>query len=573
LVIANLGLVIAILIIVFSQATSVGLSNYGIKKLLPRVFAAAILMNLSFYICAVAVDLSNILGVSVKAIVEAGMNQLSEINNAGNSDVRYGAGFGQNVTVSLAGLMIAAVAIGTGAIWLLLPMLVTAVVAIITALLILAARQVLITLLIIISPLAILAWILPNTDEWFTKWRKLFTILLLLFPLIMAIFYGSILVSAVILSAGTSTGSGLNDFTIKLLAFMVLIVPLFSLPFIMKAAGGILDRFGVLVNNRNKGLIDRSRKKSTEMQDRTSYQRGKAIRKRTADEYRGTKFANKLGKGGRTGILARGVGGNLGRAKGLENTVFGEQSSRLGSYAVAAERKAASERRQSIAAGLRSEGVDMKELKGRYLTSVENGDVDSANAQLTHLATTFGAGGRQLAAEALDETRLSKITDVGKRAKMRTELNETIGGELYGSLITSRADIAKGGFRTQEDANGNTIAGSDNSFGFTDISKLTAPQIASQDKGVHEMGRVRGQAFDKSEAYIAATNGELISKITDTETRKEIARRSGVPLETSPANGQANSDPDANSQSGDPMETYVREQQAKNQQNNPNDTP
>src|SRR5680860_295958 len=49
--IANVAFVIAFLIIIFSQITSVGITNYGIKKLLPRIIIAAILVNLSFIIC------------------------------------------------------------------------------------------------------------------------------------------------------------------------------------------------------------------------------------------------------------------------------------------------------------------------------------------------------------------------------------------------------------------------------------------------------------------------------------------------------------------------------------------
>ncbi|RZM21168.1 MAG: hypothetical protein EOO88_34090, partial [Pedobacter sp.] len=59
---ANIAFVVAFLIIIYSQITNVGITNYGIKKLLPRLIIAAILVNLSYWICALAVDASNILG-------------------------------------------------------------------------------------------------------------------------------------------------------------------------------------------------------------------------------------------------------------------------------------------------------------------------------------------------------------------------------------------------------------------------------------------------------------------------------------------------------------------------------
>lgn len=265
--IANAGLTIAFLMLIFSQATSVGISSYGVKKLLPRVVAAAILMNLSFYICAAAVDIANILGVSIKSISDVGMDAIAR-NATGNA--QSGASFGQYTVTIIAAILAAAIAIGTGAYALLFPVLVAGLLAILTAFLVIAAREVIITILIVLAPLAFLAWVLPNTEGWFTKWRKLFTAMLLMFPLVMAVFYGSLLVSSLILATstnGTGVGGNINDFMVSLLAFAVLVIPLFSLPFIMKSAGGVLDRLGVMVNNRNKGLIDRSRKAGQESYD------------------------------------------------------------------------------------------------------------------------------------------------------------------------------------------------------------------------------------------------------------------------------------------------------------------
>ena len=60
--IANIVLAIIFLVIIFSQLTGYGINNYGIKKILPRLIVFAILINLSFIICEIAVDISNILG-------------------------------------------------------------------------------------------------------------------------------------------------------------------------------------------------------------------------------------------------------------------------------------------------------------------------------------------------------------------------------------------------------------------------------------------------------------------------------------------------------------------------------
>lgn len=203
--IANILLVIAFLFLVFSQATSVGLSNYGVKKMLPKIIAAAILMNLSFFICAIAVDISNILGQSVAGIIQVGMNALPDPaagSAASGIDIKEASGatgekwaFG----IVLAGIGIPALILAPGLLYFTLPILLSAAAAIFTAFAVIMFRQVALVIMIILSPLAFAAWVLPNTESWFEKWRKFFIALLLMFPLIMAIFYGSTFVSYVIL--------------------------------------------------------------------------------------------------------------------------------------------------------------------------------------------------------------------------------------------------------------------------------------------------------------------------------------------------------------------------------------
>lgn len=66
---ANIILVIVFLVIIYSEATGNGfgaMSNYGVKKTLPKLIVFAILINVSFYICVAAVDISNIVGSSTE---------------------------------------------------------------------------------------------------------------------------------------------------------------------------------------------------------------------------------------------------------------------------------------------------------------------------------------------------------------------------------------------------------------------------------------------------------------------------------------------------------------------------
>ncbi|MNH58413.1 hypothetical protein D3C73_102100 [compost metagenome] len=257
--IANAAFVIAFLIIIFSQLTGAGINNYGIKKMIPRLIVAAILVNVSYFICQAAVDLSNITGYSLQSLMTRAAATASGGSN--NLDV-WGdlvawiiAGAGTSLAVG--GLTLTVLGAGgwIPALALLLPVLVTVLFAVLTVVLVLAARQAIIIILIVISPLAFVAYLLPNTEDWFHKWRKLFITLLLMFPIISVIFGGSQLAAAVI-RAGT------NNPLIYILSLAVQVIPFFLVPIIMKTAGGLLNRFGGIINNPNKGPFDSLRKRA-----------------------------------------------------------------------------------------------------------------------------------------------------------------------------------------------------------------------------------------------------------------------------------------------------------------------
>ena len=69
--IGNILFVIALLFVIFSQVTGIGIDNYGIKRILPKLIVTAIIVNFSYIICGLLVDLSNIIGNSIKNIFES----------------------------------------------------------------------------------------------------------------------------------------------------------------------------------------------------------------------------------------------------------------------------------------------------------------------------------------------------------------------------------------------------------------------------------------------------------------------------------------------------------------------
>ena len=257
--ISNVAFIVAFLVIIYSQLTSVGISNYGVKKMIPRLVIAAVLVNLSFTICAILLDLSNIAGY---AFQDAFMGIKNTISTVGENTSTSTWTWSEIISTALSN---GALAVGAGyAVSLvltteLLPMLVPAAalagLTLLFILLIMAARQALIIILIIISPLAFVCYLLPGTEKWFKKWRDLFLTMLVFFPAFAVVFGGAQLAGIIIIQ----NASGPNGAIMHVLGMLVQIIPLAITPLIMKFSGGVLGKFAGFVNDKNKGLYDRTK--------------------------------------------------------------------------------------------------------------------------------------------------------------------------------------------------------------------------------------------------------------------------------------------------------------------------
>jgi len=255
--ISNVAFIVAFLVIIYSQLTSVGISNYGVKKMLPRLVIAAVLVNLSFTICAILLDLSNIAGY---AFQDAFMGIKNTISTVGENTSTWT--WSEVISTALSN---GALAVGAGyAVSLaltteLLPMLVPAAtlagLTLLFILLIMAARQALIIILIIVSPLAFVCYLLPGTEKWFKKWRDSFLTMLVFFPAFAVVFGGAQLAGIIIIQNATGANGGI----MQILGMVVQVIPLALTPIILKLSGGVLGKFAGFVNDKNKGWYDKSK--------------------------------------------------------------------------------------------------------------------------------------------------------------------------------------------------------------------------------------------------------------------------------------------------------------------------
>ena len=264
--ISNVAFIVAFLVIIYSQLTSVGISNYGVKKMLPRLVIAAVLVNLSFTFCAVLLDLSNVTGY---AFQDAFMGIKNTISTVGENT---GVGWTWSEVIvmilsngALAGGVVATVAMGAELLPLALSALVGIGLVLLLVLLIMAARQALIVILIIISPLAFVCYLLPGTEKWFKKWRDLFLTMLVFFPAFAVIFGGAQLAGIIIIQNATGANGGI----MQILGMVVQVIPLALTPIILKLSGGLLGKFAGFVNDKNKGLYDRTKNWSKDRREIT----------------------------------------------------------------------------------------------------------------------------------------------------------------------------------------------------------------------------------------------------------------------------------------------------------------
>ena len=235
----NIVFIILLLVVIFSQLTGAGMNNYGIKRVLPRIAVAAILVNLGFILCVLAVDVSNILGGSLREVF-VGIQEMAIANGAINSVANFslaefiGVALGTVAVGAGAGIATFAIA-GPGVFWMLLPIVFAGAVALIAAFITLAARQALILLLIMVSPLAFVAYLLPNTEPWFKKWRDLFVRMLVFYPMFSVLFGASQLAGWVIMAAAA-------NWTGVVLGIAVQLLPLFFTWPLMKMSGTVLGK-------------------------------------------------------------------------------------------------------------------------------------------------------------------------------------------------------------------------------------------------------------------------------------------------------------------------------------------
>lgn len=434
--IANAILVVIFLGIVISQVSNIGISNYGIKKMLPRLVIVAVAINISYYLMQVIVDIANITGKSIDSIF-SGFESYSGLKAANGWSVLFDSILLSATVAGSVGVTLAAGAVlGWPAIILFLgAMIIPAIIGIIAGLLALQVRSMLIPILAIFSPVALVAWVLPNTQKLFDKWKSMFTGLVFLYPLA-SIYYGGLKFAA---SITLTSGESISIQRLMALAalfigtFMVAVIAIKSNSIMGKIVGGIggfanklgVSRLGGFVSNTASDMMSSRRaeflSKGIDGRKNPFTIGAHKAMKRFSDN----KKLRQIDQANYEAYADRGF---------KESLASGEYDSRLRSLELPGSKARIQEMTHSLIstevknAQISFGNASIQELKSALSDAIKNGDDVKARAAQNILLSGRGPGGIDAHNQAISESESKRYMSDDMSAKLRSNIQESNSG-------------------------------------------------------------------------------------------------------------------------------------------------
>ena len=440
---ANLTFVILFLVVIFSQLTGVGIDNYGIKKILPKLIIGAVLINMSYLICQLAVDLSNILGRAIASMfqgVASGINSdLAEktVNlypgHAGSVSGKFsgvgddhGAGTILLVIVGIAGVfgVGAFLAAGPAIIIPVLLALISLVVGIFFLFALLALRQAIAVILVVVSPMAFAMYMLPNTKKIFDKWYQAFKGMLIAYPIASALVFGGDLVSKILLVADGS--SEITSLGLLLSAAVVGVAPIFFIPSVIRKSMNAISGLGNIASRMQTTAKGKLRTPAQSYLNRSGLNDYKLRRQEAREAGASDRRMRKKGQ------IAR---NRLARLDGRDPDKMSRRQRVQYRQAVRDEAAYAKSEADLSSSYITSLGND--DLSARMAAGLEEGDMEKFGSAMDEL------GGRDQGAllaqlTTLSETDAWKNMDERKKAAVAAKLRGQKGNpfaQAYGKLI------------------------------------------------------------------------------------------------------------------------------------------
>ncbi len=275
--IANYIMIVFLIVTVIANIANYKLDFFGLKKAIPRLIIIAILVNLSFIIIAIAVDLSNIIGIGIGDSFKGTL---------------FGRDVGHALTEITKNTLVFTTLIGSGfvfigvALAMLGPIIVGGLAAILTILVSLAIKDLIIIGALLFSPIAF-TLLLFNRQKMFKTWLKMTITAIMFFPIVAAIF-------AVSKAAFNIVFELVESPITKLLAFGIFFIPMIVVPKLMlqlmNSIPGIGDSLAKAVGSSTGKAVSAYKNsdlhKGLEKRRKAQLENEKRIKSRSKNPYR-----------------------------------------------------------------------------------------------------------------------------------------------------------------------------------------------------------------------------------------------------------------------------------------------
>lgn len=240
---ANVFFIGIFLVIIFAQALNIKMDSYSIKMMLPRLIVAAIAIQFSYFIMQIGFDIANVLGSGIADI----FNTVVRVGPQGGADTDVAYAFTALTLVGVGGALAAGAALVTGLVVPALLLILAGALALLGVLVTVWLRVLILQFLVLLAPLAMVAWVMPNTQKWFATWRDNTIKLLLMYPIIVFI------ISAGALATHVTAITAETGAFAKILAACIPILVFFMIPAAIKASGSLMAFTSGLVMSRMSG--------------------------------------------------------------------------------------------------------------------------------------------------------------------------------------------------------------------------------------------------------------------------------------------------------------------------------
>ena len=251
--IANVIFVIVFLIVILNYTAGISQSsNISLKRLLPRIIIAAVFINFSYVICALMIDLSNVIGGTIYGMMASivGIDNFSANSDGLTATLvnNQNALSWSTITSGILTVALTSAALTVFGAWaFLIPVLLFVLLAVIAVLLMLLLRQVFLIILVVISALAFSMMVLPNTRSLFEKWFDIFFKLLLLYPAV-ALIFGAGTIAMSIISGGAQSAHQPVKIMLQIMALGVQVLPLIVVPTLIGGASKAMNALQSRIN-------------------------------------------------------------------------------------------------------------------------------------------------------------------------------------------------------------------------------------------------------------------------------------------------------------------------------------